>query len=242
MTIKSDKIFYCALLSAAIILVMLAAAYFCRSITHASLIFTIAIILFEIVVPIEILRYFKIKAKDFNIYAHNIDTLIDLCLPPYGIKKVHPDFIAIAHEVLIFAKVSLFVLAPYIILYWAFFKLHALAMGVHLVLSINFPPQIFYEVITQIFVVALPEELFYRGFLQSALLKKWPHQKFLGTNIIFALGHVVSSWSFERLLTFFPGIIFSYLVYKNKSILSAILFHATCNIIGQILYSSFFLQ
>jgi membrane protease YdiL (CAAX protease family) len=88
--------------------------------------------------------------------------------------------------------------------------------------------------------------------LQSAFLHKWPNRSYffglpigraiIFSNMIFALAHVVSSHSPVRLLTFFPGLIFAYLVYKNKSLLSAILFHAACNLLGQILYASFFLR
>lgn len=252
MTAKKDRVLAFALAAAAILLVLLTAAFYCRNLTNASLIFGIVIIFFEIAVPIEILKFFKIPARDFNIYAHNIDTVIDLAFPPYGPRKIRPDFLGMGKELWFFAKTSVLVFLPYVLFYWAFWQMLAIRDSAKLVFSLNFPPQIFFEIITQIFVVALPEELFYRGFLQSAFLRKWPNRfQIFGVpaggaivlvNIIFALGHFVGSFSPTRLLTFFPGLIFSYFVYKNKSLLSAILFHAACNILSQILYASFFLR
>lgn len=252
MNIKNNQLQISALLASAILLLLLLVNSLCRGLPHAPLIFGIAIILYEILVPLEIVKWFNLKPRDLNIYAHNIDAAIDWFLPPFGVKKTRPDFSAIKQEFIGFAIFTLLIFIPYVVGYWLYFKLEAISAGDNLFISFNLPPKIHYEIIIQIFVVALPEELFYRGFLQSALLKKWPNKTFifglpLGraivfTNIIFALGHVVGTWAPTRLLTFFPGILFSYLVYRNKSLLSAILFHAACNILGQILYASIFLR
>jgi membrane protease YdiL (CAAX protease family) len=246
-----ERITHVALISTTVLLGMLVLSYFMKSLATASLICSIAVILFEILVPIETLKFYGINPKSFNIYAHNIDTIFDLLFPPWGQRKIRPDFSSITKEFIVFFKTSLLIFIPYIISYWIFFKFLAATNNLHLIISLNFPPQIIYEIIIQIFVVALPEELFYRGFLQSALIKRWPtHTKILGlpmgraiiiTNVIFALGHVAASFTPLRMLTFFPGLIFSFLVYKNHSLLSAILFHAACNILGQILSASFFL-
>ncbi len=252
MTERKDHIFYLALLASAVLMALLLANNLCHNLPTFQFILSAAIIMFEIAIPIEILKRNNIPARSFNIYAHNIDTALDRCFPPFGIKKPRPDFAGIAQELRVLARVCLIVFIPYIFLYWAYFELRALATGEVLAISLNWPPQFLYEIIIQIFVVALPEELFYRGFLQSALLKKWPkHKLTLGfplgfaiilTNIIFACGHWIGVWDTARLLTFFPGLIFSYLAYKNKSLFSAILFHAACNILGHILYASFYLQ
>src|SRR5262249_25131897 len=157
-----------------------------------------------------------------------IDTIIDIIFPPYGITKLTPDIPGILAELKHFLITSIVVFVPYIFGYWAFFHLLAINEDSSLIIAFNVPPQLWYEIIVQIFVVATPEELFYRGFLQSALLKKWPNRTYIYflpvgfaiiiTNIFFALGHLVTTWSAPRILTFFPGLIFSYLVYKNKSL------------------------
>lgn len=58
------------------------------------------------------------------------------------------------------------------------------------------------EVATQVVAIALPEEMFYRGYLQSELERRWPPTRsWLGgrlglalvvTSAIFALGHLVT--------------------------------------------------
>lgn len=244
MTAKHN-IFYSALMAAAGLLLLLLLSFFLRNLPYAPTICAVAIIFYQIAIPLEILKWQHLRARDFNIYAHHIEALIDLALPPYGVKKIVPRFHDIADELIIFIKTSIVILIPYIFLYFLYFKSLALSQGRELNLALNLPYRLGYEIITQIFVVALPEELFYRGFLQSSLLKKWPNNRFvlnipLGraiivTNIIFAFAHVASTLWLLRLLTFFPGLIFSYLAFKNRSILSAILFHALCNITGKIL-------
>jgi|SRR5579871_1968358 len=248
MTERTNRIFYAAILSATVLMALLLAGSLLPKYPFIELVFTAIVIMFEIVVPIEILKRYKIPARDFNIYGHNIDTVLDIFLQPQGYKRVRPDFKAAGKELLVFLRLTLIVFIPYIFAYWTYFKLRGLGEGKELLVSINWPPELFYQIVIQLFVVALPEELFYRGFLQSAFLRKWPMHKMvfgfpLGkaiilTNIIFALGHIMGSWAWIRLLTFFPGLLFSYLIYKNRSLFSAVLFHASCNILGQLLYAS----
>jgi len=110
--------------------------------------------------------------------------------------------------------------------------------------NFSFPPNFLILILTQIFLIALPEEFFYRGFLQSRFLAIFENTKhkiyfvFISTNLIFALAHFVLAFNPARLLTFFPGLIFSYLAYKSQNLLGSIVFHAMCNILGQILVLS----
>lgn len=252
MTATHHKLAIIALLATAVLMLLLCCSFWVNALPQGSLIMGVIIVLYEITLPIEILKYFHLRARDYNIYAHNIDTIIDNLFPPYGVKKLQPDIVGMYQELLSLCTISLIILIPYIAGYWAYAHVQAIRSSSELVISLNLPPRLWYEIIMQIFVVALPEELFYRGFLQSALLKIWPNRtRFLGlplgraillTNIFFALGHLLTTWSPARLLTFFPGLIFSYLVFKNKSILAVIIFHALCNIVGQILYASFYIK
>lgn len=105
-------------------------------------------------------------------------------------------------------------------------------------------------ILTQLLLVALAEEIFYRGFLQTQLLKAWPNTKVLFgipigmavivTNLFFALGHYVGDYNPGRLATFFPGLLFSFLAFRSKSVLGAVVFHALCNIFGQLLHIMYF--
>lgn len=102
----------------------------------------------------------------------------------------------------------------------------------------------------QLFVVALPEELFYRGWMQSAWAGTAPGRKtrilgadlragFVATQVLFALGHLVilQPW---RLGTFFPGLLFGWLREKTGGLVAPILVHASSNLFIKVLEASFY--
>ena len=100
---------------------------------------------------------------------------------------------------------------------------------------------------THLLGVALPEETFYRGYLQPRLEVLWPpKRRFFGalmgkavfvTALLFALGHFLGEWNPLRLGPFFPALIFAWQRNKTGSIWGAILFHGACNILGEVLFS-----
>jgi membrane protease YdiL (CAAX protease family) len=104
-------------------------------------------------------------------------------------------------------------------------------------------------VIDQLFVVALPEEFFYRGFLQGRLRDAWPGGKvvfgarlgkaFWVTAVLFALGHlaILQVW---RLAVFFPALLFGWMRERTGSVVGAALFHAAANLLVKVLDASFF--
>lgn len=90
-----------------------------------------------------------------------------------------------------------------------------------------------------LFCVALPEEVFYRGYIQSRLHRAmsgrirvfstplgfgWLYGAFL-----FALGHFVMIQRPERWATFLPGLLFGWLRERTGGIAAPTLFHALCN-------------
>ncbi len=101
---------------------------------------------------------------------------------------------------------------------------------------------IFWLVITQLLLVAIPEEFFYRAYLQGALARAWPtgSRRILGvttnpgaiaaTSALFALGHFVVGFDPQRLAVFFPSLLFGWMKDATGSITAAALFHALCNI------------
>lgn len=108
---------------------------------------------------------------------------------------------------------------------------------------------IYYEFILQILCVALPEEFFYRGYLQTNLLKffknrpKWarfaPGLAIVLASVCFAIAHLPSGGPI-RLLTFFPGLLFGFLRYKSGGLCGAIFCHAMCNMMMLILNVHYF--
>jgi membrane protease YdiL (CAAX protease family) len=105
------------------------------------------------------------------------------------------------------------------------------------------------EVVGQLLVIALPEEAFYRGYLQSRLDDVWsPRWRVLGAPIgpgllgasaIFALSHVVTVPLPTRLAVFFPSLLFGWLRSRTGGIGASVGFHAFCNVYSQILGRGF---
>jgi uncharacterized protein len=104
-------------------------------------------------------------------------------------------------------------------------------------------------VVSDLFVVALPEEFFYRGFLQGRLRDAWPQGRvvfgarlgpaFWLTAVLFALGHlaIFQAW---RLAVFFPALLFGWMRERSGSVVGAALLHASSNLLIKVLDASFF--
>lgn len=198
------------------------------------------IILAHILGPLYILDRLKLKPRDFNLYANGLESLFDKIIGSQ--HQTIPDYKAIKHDLAYSGIVLLVILIPYCLAYYAFFYLKTQNSDYNLIFSWHMPSMWGLELLTQTFAIALPEEFFYRGFLQSSLQRRYsPLKAIVITNIVFAVSHFVGGLAPHRLLTFFPGLVFSYLVYRQHSLLSAILFHAIFNVVGQILAASLIL-
>ncbi len=111
------------------------------------------------------------------------------------------------------------------------------------------PGEVANEVLGQLFVIALPEEAFYRGYLQSRLDDAWaPRWSVLGARVgpgwlaacaLFALGHVVTVHSATRLAVFFPALVFGWLRARTGGIGASCLFHMLCNVYSMALGRGF---
>jgi membrane protease YdiL (CAAX protease family) len=106
------------------------------------------------------------------------------------------------------------------------------------------------QLLLQLLVVALPEELFYRGWLQGAWARLRPGQGvtvlgarlgagFLATQLLFALGHLTTLQPW-RLATFFPGLLFGWLRARTGSVVAPVLVHALSNFLLLTLERSFY--
>lgn len=101
----------------------------------------------------------------------------------------------------------------------------------------------------EMLAVALPEEAFYRGYLQSSLDRSLPRRvSFLGarlgpsvllTSAIFATGHLLTEVNPARLAVFFPSLVFGFLRAQTGGIGAAVLFHAMCNVLSWYLLQSY---
>ncbi len=101
----------------------------------------------------------------------------------------------------------------------------------------------------QLLVIALPEEAFYRGYLQSALDEVYrPRWRVLGaelgpglllTSALFALGHLCTEFNAARLAVFFPSLVFGYLRARTRGVGAGLIFHALCNLFASYLGQSY---
>ncbi len=101
----------------------------------------------------------------------------------------------------------------------------------------------------QVAIIALPEEAFYRGYLQSTLDLVWaPRFRVLGatvgpsilvTSAIFALGHFATQPSPARLAVFFPSLLFGWLRARTRGVGASVAFHAMCNVLSETLMKGY---
>jgi membrane protease YdiL (CAAX protease family) len=117
-------------------------------------------------------------------------------------------------------------------------------------LAFRLPDHLATLVPVQLLVVALPEEMFYRGFVQTAWARSAPERGvsvlgarlgagFVRTQLLFALGHLVvlQPW---RLGTFFPGLLFGWLRERTGSVAAPVVLHALSNLFIATLEASFY--
>jgi hypothetical protein len=93
--------------------------------------------------------------------------------------------------------------------------------------------------------VALPEEVFYRGYVQGRLAFLFRRRfHLLGADIgghvfaasaLFALSHLVTVPAPFRLAVFFPGLLFGWLRERTGSIVAPALLHAASNVLLEVL-------
>lgn len=93
---------------------------------------------------------------------------------------------------------------------------------------------------SQVLAVALPEEFFYRGYLQGLLDRAWPPRRRVfgarvgggipATSLLFALGHVLVRGEVYRLNVFVPSLLFGWLRARRGSLVGPVAFHAASNV------------
>jgi len=99
--------------------------------------------------------------------------------------------------------------------------------------------------VVQLVVVALPEELFFRGCLHELLERRFPPARrvfgggigwaLILSSVAFALIHLPKDGDPRALATFFPGMLFAWMRSATGSILAPTLTHAGCNVLVRFL-------
>lgn len=114
---------------------------------------------------------------------------------------------------------------------------------------LRLPEDFFSDVVTQVLVVALAEELFFRGYLQERFERLWPAKRrlfgapfglaIIAAAAVFALAHFVGEYRLDRLGPFFPALLFGLLRAKSGTIVGAVGYHAFCNLLSDLLWASY---
>lgn len=91
-----------------------------------------------------------------------------------------------------------------------------------------------------LFFVAIPEEMFYRGYVQSRLDEVWPPKwRIFGAEVgwgliaasaIFAVGHSVVALQWWHPFIFFPSLVFGWMRSRTGTVVAGALFHAWSNV------------
>jgi len=118
--------------------------------------------------------------------------------------------------------------------------------GMHL----HLPEGFLVLALSQILVVAVPEEVFFRGYLMSRFEDRFPSRRHLWgaavgwplviTSLLFALGHFLVDFQPARLAVFFPALAFGWMRSRSGSVAPGAIFHALCNLLSEVMHESFF--
>lgn len=112
-------------------------------------------------------------------------------------------------------------------------------------------PSGFWELLlAEFLVISLPEEFFFRGYIQGRLNEVWRgRRRIFGVELgwawivqagLFGLGHFLIDFNPLRLAVALPALAFGYIREGTGSIGAAIIFHMCCNIFMTIVDYNFF--
>ncbi len=136
-------------------------------------------------------------------------------------------------------KVAVVVFPPFVVLFMLFH-------GITHPFTFHAPPRPLDFALSQLLVVALPEEALFRGYFQTRLADIFPaNWRFLGADLslpvlvtqalLFAGLHFLVGFEGSRLAVFFPGLLFGYFRARRGGIGAAVWFHAMCNGLSELL-------
>lgn len=154
----------------------------------------------------------------------------------YGLTLRNPG------SILFHAVVSLAVFLPYAFGHYLFQYWTA---GV--AFDFRVPSNLGWVILDQTLVVALPEEFFFRGYLQTQFDKSFGRPyRFLRANVglglplaaaVFALCHVPFGGP-ARMIVFFPGLLYGWLRARTDTIVVPTLYHAASNVLMKVMIAS----
>jgi membrane protease YdiL (CAAX protease family) len=134
--------------------------------------------------------------------------------------------------------VALVVFPPFVLLYRSW---HGVASS----FTLQLPSRPLDFVLSQLLVVALPEEALFRGYFQTRLQDLFASRRIAGAELcvpavviqaaLFAALHFLVGFAPSRLAVFFPGLLFGIMRSFRGGIGAAIWFHAFSNMLSELL-------
>ncbi|MEO1271852.1 MAG: MrtP family glutamic-type intramembrane protease [Myxococcota bacterium] len=114
----------------------------------------------------------------------------------------------------------------------------------HLDRSLTWLPLI---ILVQLLLIALPEEFFYRGYIQTSIDRLTDERRWtlpqtplhlspaiVITSVLFGVGHVIINFNPSRMAVFFPSLLFGWLRDRTGTIVSCVVYHAACNLMVEV--------
>ncbi len=109
-------------------------------------------------------------------------------------------------------------------------------LGLSMERTVVFTEPSIFLMLTHLVVYALPEEFFFRGYLQKKMGGGW--RAVVITSILFAAAHFIVICIFsggrncmQNLLTFFPSTVMGYIYMRTGTLWSSVFFHFAANIV-----------
>ncbi len=145
-----------------------------------------------------------------------------------------------AREGLVALAVAAVIFPPFVLGFHAWYAPSA-------AFELRFPDELGAFVLTQLIVVALPEEAFFRGYVQTRLSDRFAGEKWrikvdprvlLLQAALFALIHLASDLNPAKLAVFFPALLFGLMRAWRGGIGAAMLLHALSNLLAAVLEAS----
>ncbi|MFA4874554.1 MAG: JDVT-CTERM system glutamic-type intramembrane protease [bacterium] len=144
---------------------------------------------------------------------------------------------SIKRSAIVFAVAAAVIFPPFLI---AAHGWQHIVMGKGAFVAAGFP-DFANALLFQLLLVALPEEFYFRGYVQSAMntifARRW---RFLGASVgwglpvtaaIFAVAHTVVTYQWWHFAIFFPALVFGFLRERTGGIVAPTLFHAASNLL-----------
>jgi len=135
---------------------------------------------------------------------------------------------------------SCVILVFYVLFLLVYSKLIGSSLSVR---EVGSPSETGVFLLSQFFLIAFPEELFFRGYLQKEFGDNY--KSVILVSGLFAVAHLilvcvatasVSTVCINNILTFFPSLVMGYLFMKTSTIWSSVAFHFMANVFYLVVY------